>query len=154
MTPHRRRQAWVVWLWAAPVSALGGALGLAARRTRWQVSDGVVEVHGPGTPHGLVWRLFHRLDIEALTLGHVVLARSAQDLQRWRAHEHTHVRQFERWGPVMLLAYPASSLWQRACGRCAYRMNRFERAAFAVCDPLGQRPGPGQAADEISDSMP
>ena len=66
----------------------------------------------------------------ALTLGHVVLAVDAACLQQWRNHERVHVRQFERWGPLMGPAYVLESVWQGLRGRRPYRDNRFERAAY------------------------
>jgi hypothetical protein len=68
----------------------------------------------------------------ALTLGHVILGRDRSCLERCRRHERVHVGQYERWGPLFLPAYAASSLWQLACGRDPYRDNHFERQAFAV----------------------
>ena len=45
-----------------------------------------------------------------MTLGHVVLGRSAAALAETRAHERVHVTQCERWGPFFVPAYAASSL--------------------------------------------
>ena len=47
-------------------------------------------------------------------------------LERLRAHEHAHVRQYEQWGIFFLLAYPAASVWQWLRGRRAYVDNWFE----------------------------
>jgi hypothetical protein len=41
-----------------------------------------------------------------------------------------HVRQYERWGLLLLPLYVASSLWQLLLGRDPYFDNRFEREAF------------------------
>ena len=46
-----------------------------------------------------------------MALGHVILARDADCLERSRAHELFHVRQFEWWGPLLLPAYWAVSAW-------------------------------------------
>jgi hypothetical protein len=67
-----------------------------------------------------------RLPFDAITLGHVILGRSAEALELLRAHEREHVRQYERWGPVFFLAYPAASLWQWLRGRNPYWFNYFE----------------------------
>ena len=40
--------------------------------------------------------------------------------------------QYERWGPLFLLAYPAASAWAWLRGRRPYRDNAFERPAFAA----------------------
>jgi hypothetical protein len=66
----------------------------------------------------------------AITLGHVIFALRASDLQRWHAHERVHVKQFERWGALMLLAYPAASAWAWLKGEDAYLANCFEQEAY------------------------
>ena len=62
----------------------------------------------------------------AITFGHVVLAASEQDQNHLRSHERAHVKQYERWGPLFLLAYPAESAMQLLRGRRPYLDNRFE----------------------------
>ena len=123
----------LVRLWALPTTSvglllLGIAVATGGRATR---VDGVVEVFG-----GLVGRVMERLrprrgGIAAVTLGHVVLGASRSSLAETRAHERVHVAQCERWGPLFLPAYLASSAWALARGRDPYRDNRFEREAFA-----------------------
>jgi len=68
----------------------------------------------------------------ALTLGHVVLGRSAAALDLARQHEAVHVRQYERWGPLFVPAYLLCSafIWTR--GGDAYRDNPFEREAYGL----------------------
>jgi hypothetical protein len=53
-------------------------------------------------------------------------------LDHCRTHELVHVRQYERWGPLFVPAYLASSaiIWLR--GGDPYRDNPFEREAYAV----------------------
>ncbi|HEY0712144.1 MAG TPA: hypothetical protein VGF45_05695 [Polyangia bacterium] len=46
-----------------------------------------------------------------------------------RTHEREHVRQYLRWGALLLLAYPAASVWAALNGGHAYYDNVFERAA-------------------------
>ena len=75
-----------------------------------------------------------RLDLGAITLGHVVLGGSEHTLCQLRAHEQEHVRQYERWGVVFFLAYPASSLIQLLRGRHPYWLNHFEVQARALCE--------------------
>ena len=65
-----------------------------------------------------------------MTLGHVVLGRSAAALDVCREHEMVHVRQYERWGPVFIPAYLLCSLVLLMRGRDAYRENPFEREAY------------------------
>lgn len=40
-----------------------------------------------------------------MTLGHVVLGKTQEALDRTREHERVHVRQYERWGPLFLPLY-------------------------------------------------
>lgn len=119
-------------IWAGPGSLAGLALCLLARagggvaRRR----EGTLEAHG-----GALGALMARVGgpargLRALTLGHVILARDAASLEEFRAHEHTHVRQWERWGPVFPFAYLASSVWAWLRGRDPYLANRFEREAW------------------------
>ena len=53
----------------------------------------------------------------AMTLGHVVLGRDADCLERTRAHERVHVRQTEQFGALFPFAYMASSAWALLRGR-------------------------------------
>ena len=71
-----------------------------------------------------------------MTLGHVVLGRSAAALAETRAHERVHVTQCERWGPFFLPAYAASSLAAWARGGHPYWDNAFERRAFDLIGRL------------------
>src|SRR5687768_14279769 len=101
-TPRFPRRP-LVYLWALPTTAVGllaFVLGaIAGRNTRYQIVDGVLEVHG-----GFVaWLLTHATLLEhgasAMTLVHVVLGRDELALDLTRDHERVHVRQVERWGP-------------------------------------------------------
>jgi len=58
-------------------------------------------------------------------------------LAEYRAHEHAHVRQYERWGVLFFVLYAASSLWEALCGKAAYRDNHFERQARAIARQAG-----------------
>ena len=77
-------------------------------------------------------RLPASLRFEAITLGHVVLGLDTACLDGARAHEQVHVRQYERWGPLFVPLYLASSGWQWLRGGCPYRDNHFERDAYAL----------------------
>ena len=68
-----------------------------------------------------------------MTLGHVILGRTTQDLDRCRAHEQVHVRQVELWGGLFLPAYLLASglAWSR--GRHYYLDNHFELDARRKC---------------------
>lgn len=118
-------------LWASPASLLGivlGLLGLASGGS-CQRQCRVLEFHG-----GIVTWFLRRLPLiggaAAMTLGHVVLGRSREDLDFAREHELVHVRQYERWGPFFLPAYLLCSLVLWLSGRNAYLDNPFEREAY------------------------
>ena len=81
-------------------------------------------------PSRLRW--VRRLPFNAITLGHLIAAVSAAELQRLSRHERAHVAQYERWGLLFFVAYPAASLWQWVHGRRAYFDNGFEVQAREV----------------------
>lgn len=121
------------YLWASPCSALGVLLALpflllgASARIR----AGVLEVSFASPTQTLATALL-KLPFAGITFGHVVLATTADLQDRLRPHERVHVAQYERWGPVFLLAYPLSSLVQMVRGACPYRDNHFELQARAT----------------------
>lgn len=137
--PTLRRLA---YLWAAPNTLLGLCLvpaALATGGTARRVS-GVLEVEG-----GVVtWLLRRAVPLRggalALTLGHVVLGRDARALERCRLHEHAHVRQCERWGPLFIPAYFAGGLRAWLRGGHPYWDNPFEKQARAAERAGGQQP--------------
>jgi hypothetical protein len=125
-----------VYLWALPTTAVGLLVfvlsSIATRGTRYQVVDGVLEIHG-----GLVTGLLkHGTLLEhgasAMTLGHVVLGRDEWALELTRDHERVHVRQCERWGPLFLPAYVIASGIVFLRGGRAYLDNPFEREAYGL----------------------
>lgn len=120
------------YLWASPNTLVGLVLALVSRATggRWAVHCGVVEVHG-GCTRGLLRRMpFVRGGAAAITVGHVVIAVDQSALDRTRCHERVHVRQFERWGPLMPAAYLLAGVLQWLRGKDPYRDNPFEVEAF------------------------
>ena len=68
----------------------------------------------------------------AITFGHVVLGISHEVLAQEWAHEHVHVRQYERWGALFFPLYLGSSAAQALAGRHPYWHNRFEKQAFSL----------------------
>jgi hypothetical protein len=112
------------YLWAAPCTFVGfvaaAVLLLCGARARWVC--GVLEVSGGSSAQ--------RLPFDAITLGHVVLARTPRAMVRWRRHERVHVRQCERWGPLFFPAYLLAGAWQGLRGRSVYWNNPFEVEAF------------------------
>ena len=92
--------------------------------------EGAIEAHG-GWVAGLLRRGLPMLgSAAAMTLGHVILGRDAACLQQSRRHEHVHVRQYERWGPLMLPLYFLSSALAYCRGQDPYLDNAFEREAY------------------------
>jgi hypothetical protein len=121
------------YAWAALPSSLGLVLalvalafGASARRI-----GGTLEVAGRPIERAVAW-MPPRLRFHAITFGHVILGVEHAALAAVRAHEQVHVRQYERWGPLFLPLYVASSVVQVVRGRDPYRDNRFEREAFAA----------------------
>jgi hypothetical protein len=121
------------YLWAAPYTALGVLLGVAAVLCggQWRTHQGVLEFFG-GRLGRAVGRAPRSLGFSAMTLGHVILAVDRSALVQLRQHERVHVRQYERWGPLFIPAYVLSSLMQLLRGRNPYRENHFERQAYAA----------------------
>lgn len=113
-------------LWPAPVTLIGALLSLSFRRRRFKA--GVILAEGATWPRRLGWRY------RAITLGHTVLSVDELD-ERTFQHELVHVRQFERWGPLFLIIYPAASAVAKIRGQHGYRDNRFEIAARGAESP-------------------
>ena len=123
------------YLWAAPYTVLGLLLGALAVLFGATIRrhHGVIEVFGGGIGARIA-QLPPSLGFSAMTLGHAILAVDRSALTELRFHEHVHVRQYERWGPLFLPAYLLSSLVQLLRGRNPYRENHFERQAYAAVD--------------------
>lgn len=127
------------YAWASPWTLVGLLLGLAALAGggRAHRVDGCVEFGG-----GLLGRLLAARRIEAVTLGHTILGATPGALAAWRRHEHVHVRQYERWGPLFVPAYGVAALVQLALGGDPYRHNPFEQAACAGSGGVAEAPPP------------
>jgi hypothetical protein len=122
------------YIWTSPASALGlfaACLASLVGATIKRVS-GVLEV-SLAPRNAVLCKTVACLPFTAITLGHVVIACSAQEQAALRTHERVHVAQYELWGALFLLAYPLESLYQLFRGRKAYLDNRFEIAARAAC---------------------
>ncbi len=117
------------YLWAAPVTAAGLVPALLAAATGGSVRlrGGAVEACG-----GCLRRLLR--GGAAAALGHVILARDAACLERSRAHEWVHVRQYERWGLFLLPAYWLVAAWLWLRGRHPYLDHPFEPPQLPVGD--------------------
>jgi hypothetical protein len=139
----RTRRTLIDYLWASPGSVVGVALGLVAllAGARWSAHRGVIEValRREDQRRGV-------MPIVAITFGHVVLGRTAADLERLRAHEHAHVAQYERWGPLFFLAYPCASLLALLRTGRPYHDNCFEVEARAAARRSREAPPGGGLA--------
>jgi hypothetical protein len=142
MAAASSRRPFLAYLWASPATLLAllcffPLARLGGGRAHWV--SGVLELDGGGLPFFLSRLVPIRGGATALTLGHVVVARSAEGHARTRAHERVHVRQYERFGPFMLPAYVLLSLMMLLRGRHYYFDHPFETEA---------RRGAELAADE------
>ena len=122
------------YLWVLPVTLLGLLIVLVARSSGGIVQrvDGVLESAG-GWPARILRQGFpFSGPVAAMTLGHVVVGASLSALAATRAHERVHVRQFERWGILLLVLYPLAGLIAWLRGGNPYCDNAFEREARAA----------------------
>ena len=121
------------YIWALPASLVGAALALIALPfgASWHWHAGVAEVT-LFRQAAARRRRARLLPFSAITFGHVVLALTEEDRIALRTHERVHVAQYERWGVLFLLVYPAESVVQMLRGRRPYLDNRFEVAARAA----------------------
>jgi hypothetical protein len=114
----------------APYTCAGLALGLLviALGGTGRVRGGAFEFGGGALGR---WIGRSRLPFGAVTIGHAILGLDHPLLERVRAHEQVHVRQYERWGLLFVPAYLLASAlaWMR--GGHYYEDNMFEREAFA-----------------------
>jgi hypothetical protein len=113
------------YLWAAPGTLLGAVLALPLLISGGRIArhSGVLEVCAPTR---LASQRGGAFAFDAITFGHVVLARDGACHNALRAHEREHVRQYEVWGIFFLIAYPLECAFQWLRGRHPYRDNRFE----------------------------
>ncbi len=100
------------------------------RRGHVAIVDGVIEAHSPFLQRALASFTPLARGADAMTLGHVVIARDARALELTRAHERVHVRQYESWGPLFVPAYLLAGVWALIRGGHPYFDNRFEREAL------------------------
>jgi VIT1/CCC1 family predicted Fe2+/Mn2+ transporter len=131
------------YVWAAPTSLLGLIAGMAVLCTGGKVQRrrGTLEFYA-----GFAAWFADRIGFSAMTLGHVILGRSASDLDELRDHEQVHVRQAERWGPAFIPAYLVASILAWRQGGHYYRDNWFECDARRACgEPESSLPSPARA---------
>lgn len=141
----RAALSWPGFLWALPLTLAGAIPALAivlaggsCRRLNdappaWLIQgrfgDWLLQRHPVGA-------------VNAMAIGHLVIAQSGAASARILRHELEHVRQAARWGIVFPLAYLIASGWAMARGGRAYWDNGFEvaarRAEGGETDFLGQ----------------
>jgi hypothetical protein len=111
----------VAAIWAAPLTVVGLLMAAAAGRPpRWSAEHRCWIVEAVRGPSGVALRA---VGAEANAIGQVVLSRSVTSTPALLAHEAVHVRQAERFGPLLFPLY----LWLGA--RYGYRDHPLERAA-------------------------
>ena len=127
--------------WASPYTLMGlllGAMGLATGG-HGRVRGRAIEFHG-----GFVSWFVRHLPLGettlAFTLGHTILGQTAASLDIAHNHEMVHVRQYEKWGPFMGIAYLGASCVLWCLGRDPYRDNPFEREAYAIASSHNRYP--------------
>lgn len=124
---------WFARFWAAPITLLALPPALMIRLTGGRVlRQGIAWEAAGGCAPRLLWLMNPWMRIDAITLGHIIIAKDAATADCMRTHEQVHVRQYERWGMFFPLAYAAASINARARGACPYRGNAFEQEAFAT----------------------
>ncbi len=118
-------------IWASPYTIVGLLLGLIGLCTGGaaRIRGRVIEFHGGGVKW-LLQQFFFGKGAMAFTLGHTVLGQTDAALDICRDHEMVHVRQYERWGPLMGPAYLGCSLVLWLLRRRPYLDNPFEREAY------------------------
>ena len=129
----KRAKKTILIIWASPYSAIGilvGCLGVALGG-RMRFREGAIACYA-GLAAILVRNLPTGKHTAGFTLGHVILGQNAEGLDSVCDHERVHVRQFERWGPLMGPAYLLASAWMWLAGKDAYRDNPFEVEACSV----------------------
>lgn len=118
-------------VWALPWTLFGlsvGCLGLVTGG-RVQRMGRVIEFWGGGVTVFLnVFPLV--AGASAVTFGHTVLGRSRSHLAASRDHELVHVRQYERWGLLLVPAYLLCWIFLWLARKNPYYDNPFERQAF------------------------
>ena len=120
------------YAWASPATAIGLQFVLLALVSggKVRVVRGAIEIHGGWAAAFLRRGLPCLRRAAAMTLGHVIIGLDQGCLNHSRRHEHVHVRQYERWGPLMLPLYLAASLVLYVRGHDPYLDNPFEREAY------------------------
>lgn len=138
--PQTRATQLTATLWAGPLTIVGVGVALAGGRIpRWDPVRRCLVARDVGGPSR---RALRGVGADANTIGQVVLSRLPSPPPSLLDHEAVHVRQSERLGPFMPVAYA----WAGA--RHGYRDNPFERAARAGAARGAATPTTAQVADD------
>jgi len=127
------------YLWTLPNTLIGICFLpftlLSGGRVRF--ARGAMELYG-----GFVAWYLRKLcgGVGSMTLGHVILSRDRQMLDYTRNHEHVHVGQYMRWGPLFIPIYGLSSLMCKWKGKNPYFENCFEKVAYGLFPCYGEPP--------------
>ncbi len=132
---RRERHPALLWLglfWALPLTLFGAvpAIAITLRGGRCRRVDGTQPawlIQGP-----LADWLLERHPVgavNAMAIGHLIIAQHDGATHRIVRHELEHVRQAARWGLFFPLVYLAASAWAALRGGRAYWDNYFEVAA-------------------------
>lgn len=146
---------WIRSIWTFPNTLLGLAIGYLGVWTGGHVEkiDGCWEFHG-----GWVSRLLRSLPpaggAMAMTLGHTILGQTRCALDSSRAHEHVHVKQYEKLGPFFIPAYFVASFMAWLRRQDPYRDNIFEVEAYekAPVAPMPSQSGQRKDLDRHPES--
>ena len=131
-------------IWTFPNTLLGLVIGYIGVMTGGSVQkvEGCWEFYG-----GFVTWLLLKAPIggggaAAMTIGHCILGQTSAALDVTRQHEHVHVRQYERWGPLFVPAYFIASAIAWLRGKDAYRDNVFEVEAYSATEIKSNKQNP------------
>ena len=122
-------------IWTFPNTAIGLVLSLVNLLFggKIQIVDGCIEGHG-----AMIAKLLSLAPTgggagaAAMTLGHCIIGVNTDVLEVVREHEHVHVKQYERWGPLFIPAYFIASIVAWYQGKHPYLDNAFEVEAYAL----------------------
>ena len=126
-------------IWTLPNTCVGLLVGFAGTLFggKWQFRRGCFEFYG-GPVTWLLQKMPTGSGAIALTLGHTIFGQNLNCLDIARDHEHVHVKQYERWGPLFVPAYFLSSAYLWIQKKDPYRDNPFEVEAYAKATPTAK----------------
>ncbi len=124
---QRGIKRFIAFIWVLPITLIGFCFAIIIRASGGEIAKyGIAWEASGGRAPQLLWLFNPWLNIDAITLGHIIIASDNATARRLRAHEQAHVRQYERWGVFFPLAYLVASALAAINGGDAYRDNVFE----------------------------